>query len=107
EVVPVAEMKELFAGFQVSPQGLLKEHAGQKLAFFSPKDLPLVFQLHDGPWGAGGFDLTNYRRFEEISVKTNAAVIAPVVIVNFAKMRSSGNRSALTASAAETGAELG
>ena len=107
EVVPLSEMKELFAGLQTSPQGLLKEHAGQKVAFFTPKDLPLAFMLHDGPWGAGGFDLTNYRKLEEISVKTNAAVITPLVVVNFAKMRSSGNRSALTASAAETGAELG
>ncbi|HUR87746.1 MAG TPA: hypothetical protein VMZ74_01540 [Ramlibacter sp.] len=107
EVVPLAEMREHFNGFQTSPQGLLKDHSGQKVAFFSPTGLPLTFMLHDGPWGAGGFDLTNYRKLEEISVKTNAAVITPLVVVNFAKMRSSGNRSALTASAAETGAELG
>ncbi|HVZ42503.1 MAG TPA: hypothetical protein VHA82_01735 [Ramlibacter sp.] len=106
EVVPLSELKELFAGFQVSPQGMLKENGGQKVAFFSPSGMPLVFMLHDGPWGSGGFDLTNYRKLEEISVKTGAAVIAPVILVNFAKMRSSGNRSALTAGAAETGAEL-
>jgi hypothetical protein len=107
EVVPVAEYKELFAGLQTSPQGMLKEHGGQKVAFFTPKDLPLAFMIHDGPWGTGGFDLTNYRKLEEISVKANAAVIAPIVVVNFAKMSSSGNRSALTQRTAETGAELG
>jgi hypothetical protein len=106
EVVPAAELADLYTGLQVSPQGMFKEHSGQKAAFFSPTGMPLFFMLHDGPWGTGGFDLTNYRKLEEISVKTNAAVIAPVVIVNFARMRSSGNRSALTASAAETGAEL-
>jgi hypothetical protein len=106
EVVPAAEMKELMTGFQTSPQGLLKDHGGQKAAFFAPTGMPLVFMIHDGPWGTGGFDLANYRKLEEISVKTNAAVIAPIVIVNFAKMSSSGNRSSLTARAAETGAEL-
>src|SRR3569832_668336 len=106
EVVPVSDYKDLLGGFQTSPQGLLKEHGGQKVAFFAPSSLPLIFQIHDGPWGTGGFDLTNYRKLEEISVKTNAAVIAPIVVVNFAKMRSSGNHSALASSAAETGAEL-
>jgi len=106
EVVPLAEMQPLFEGFQVSPQGLLKDHGGQKAAVFTPTGLPLVFMIHDGPWGSGGFDLTNYRKLEEISVKTNAAVIAPIIVVNFAKMRSSGNHSALTSSGSEVGAEL-
>lgn len=112
EVVPAEQMKEFFAAAGATPsspgQPYVKEHNGQKLMFFAPTGMPLVFTHFDQPWGDRGFlDLTNYRKLEEYSGKWEAAVMAPTIVVNFARMSSSGNRSALTARAAETGAELG
>jgi hypothetical protein len=111
EVVPPAQMKECIAGFKptaTSPaQPYAKSANGQTLHFFTPTGMPLVFTHLEGQWGdAGMFDLGNYRKLQECSSVWGAAVIAPFVVVNFAQMSSSGNRSAFTARVAETGAEL-
>ena len=84
-----------------------KELNAQKLVYFAPAGMPLWFNNWDGQWGnAGAFDQTNMRRVGEYSQKLNAIAIAPLIVVNFAKMSSSGNRSGLMANAAETGAEM-
>lgn len=107
EVVPFSEVKDLLATMNTAQNGTMKDQNGMNVAFFSPTGMPLTFMIHDGQWGSGGFDLTNYRKLEEISMKSNAAVISPLIIVNFARMSSSGNQSGLVSNRAETGAELG
>lgn len=107
EVVPVEELKPAFAAFKVSPAipqdvstGLLRGKA------FSPSGLPLWFQIGD-PWGDAGLGQKNMRAFNELSKSVNAPVtIAPLIVVDFAHMESSGNRSGLLARRAEVGASL-
>lgn len=111
EVVPMDQMKEFFSQVGATPtsaaQPYTKENNGQTIMFFAPTGMPLVFTHFDQPWGDRGFlDLTNYRKLEEFSGRWEAAVIAPTIVVNFARMSSSGNRSAFTARSAETGGEL-
>lgn len=112
EVVPMEEMKDFFAAVQAAPsepgKPYTKAQNGQTAAFFAPTGMPVMFMHLEQGWGdRSAFDLNNYRRMEEYSQKWNAAVIAPIVVVNFAKMSSSGNQSGLIARTAETGAELG
>ena len=111
EVVPLDQMGEFFASVNATPSDsakpYAKAHNGQTANFFAPTGMPLVFTHFDGGWGdRGAFDLNNYRRLEEYSFKWKAAVIAPLLVVNFAKMSTSGNQSGLLSRQAETGAEL-
>ncbi|MBI2771874.1 MAG: hypothetical protein HYX47_19800 [Burkholderiales bacterium] len=111
EVVPQSEMSEFFASVNATPSDAArpysKAHNGQTASFFSPTGMPLLFTHFDGGWGdRGAFDLNNYRRLEEYSFKWKAAVIAPLLVVNFARMSTSGNQSGLMSRTAETGAEL-
>jgi hypothetical protein len=107
EVVPVEQLMEHFSGLKTSPRGYVKEQNGQTANFFTPSGTPLFFTHFEAQWGDSGlFDISNYRKLQEISSKLNAVVIAPVVFVNFARMSSSGNRSGLLASTAETGGEM-
>jgi hypothetical protein len=80
--------------------GLLKGKA------FSPTGMPLWFQVGDA-WGDAGLSQKNMRAFNELSNKANAAIaIAPLIVIDFAHMQSSGNRSGLLARRAEVGASL-
>ena len=111
EVVPLADMKDFVAGVDATPTSESKpygkEQHGQTVAFFSPTGLPLWFSHLDAGWGdRGAFDLNNHRRMGEYSAKWNAIVISPLIVVNFARMSSSGNTSGLTSRTAQTGAEL-
>lgn len=111
EVVPPEEVKEFLAGVEATPsspaQPFAKEINSQKLVYFAPSGSPLWFNNWDAQWGtAGAFDQGNMRRMGEYSHKLNAIAIAPLIVVNFARMSSSGNRSGLVARAAETGAEM-
>ena len=111
EVVPQEELKEFLAGLDVTPTApgkpYSKESNGQTAVAFSPTGMPLWFHNGDAPWGdKSPFEQKNYRSTAEYSQKLNAIVIAPLLVVNFARMSSSGNRSAFTASAAETAATL-
>jgi len=107
EVVTPDQMKESFAAFKVSaavPQevktGLLKGKA------FSPTGMPLWFQVGDA-WGDAGLGQKNMRAFNELSKNANAPItIAPLIVVDFAHMQSSGNKSGLMARRAEVGASL-
>jgi hypothetical protein len=85
-----------------------KEVGGQTAQFYAPSGMPLWFQHLDAPWtDRTPFDLGNYRRLaEHASQWNNAIVVTPLIVVNFARMMSSGNQSGLLARAAETGAEL-
>jgi hypothetical protein len=109
EVVPLDQMKEFFGTVTVTPGApYVKELNGQTASFFTPTGMPLMFTHFDGGWAnLSAFDLNNLRRLQEFSSKWDAAVITPLVVVNFARMSSSGNQSGLVSNRAETGAELG
>lgn len=80
--------------------GLLKGKA------FSPTGMPLWWQVGDA-WGDAGLGQKNMRAFNKQSEALQAPVtIAPLIVVDFAQMQSSGNRSGLLAKRAEVGATL-
>lgn len=111
EVVAPEDIKEFLSGVEATTSSAAapyaKEVNAQKLVYFAPSGTPLWFNNWDGQWGnAGAFDQGNMKRVGEYSQKLNAIAIAPLVVVHFAKLSSSGNRSGLMASAAETGAEM-
>ncbi len=103
----IAPEPATYAAFKVAtpvPQevstGLLKGKA------FSPSGVPLWWQVGDA-WGDAGLGQKNMRAFNQQSEKLNAPVtIAPLIVVDFAHMQSSGNRSGLVARRAEVGASL-
>src|SRR3954451_19317755 len=106
DVVTPDEMQSSFAAFKVSsvPQdvntGPLKGKA------FSPAGLPLWWQVGDS-WGDAGLGQKNMRAFNQQSESLKAPIsIAPMIVVDFAHMQSSGNHSGLTARRAEVRASL-
>jgi len=106
EVVTIEEMKGSFGGFKTAavPQavdaGLLRGKA------FSPSGLPLWWQVGDA-WGDAGIGQKNMRAFNKLSESLKAPItIAPMIVVDFAQMQSSGNRSGLLARRAEVAATL-
>ena len=96
-----------YAAFKVNtpvPQavktGLLEGKA------FSPSGMPLWWQTGDS-WGDAGLSQKNMRAFNQQSESLKAPVtIAPLIVIDFAHMQSSGNRSSLVARRAEVGATL-
>jgi hypothetical protein len=72
--------------------------------FATPKDLPLAFMHMDTQLGnAGAFDQNTTKAFAELGVNTNALVLVPTVIIDFAQLESSGNsRFATSAEASAT-----
>ncbi|HYI08704.1 MAG TPA: hypothetical protein VEK57_06510 [Thermoanaerobaculia bacterium] len=107
EVVTPDQMKDSYAAFKIAgavpmevKTGLLRGKA------FSPSGIPLWFQVGDA-WGDAGLSQKNMRAFNELSKNAQAPVtIAPLIVVDFAHMQSSGNRSGLIARRAEVGATL-
>ncbi|MEA2488312.1 MAG: hypothetical protein QOH21_104 [Acidobacteriota bacterium] len=107
EVVPVAEIQPAYAAFKTTPAvpqevttGLLRGKA------FTPAGMPLWWQIGDA-WGDAGLGQKNMRAFNELSKSVNAPVtIAPLIVIDFAHMQSSGNRSGFLARRAEVGAAL-
>jgi hypothetical protein len=107
EVVTPEELKPTYAGFNSAaavPQpvdaGLLKGKA------FTPTGMPLWWQVGDS-WGDAGLGQKNMRAFNKQSEALKAPIsIAPMIVIDFAHMQSSGNRSGLIARSAEVGAAL-
>jgi hypothetical protein len=109
EVVTQEELQDFFTGVDAVPAGTpYVQEAGQQVAtVFSPAGMPLWFHNGDGAWSdKGPFDQKNIRSLADYSQKINAIVIAPLIVVDFAQMSSSGNRSGLMTRNAETGAKL-
>lgn len=104
EIVPLdakayAEFKTASAPMEVKT-GLLKGKA------FSPTGMPLWFQVGDA-WGDAGLSQKNMRAFNKLSESATAPItIAPLIVIDFAHMESSGNKSGLLARRAEVGASL-
>lgn len=110
DVVPHEELKEFFAGIDTSAapgRPYTKSDGGQTAVVFAPTGMPLWFGHSDVPWGdKSAFDQKNLRTMAEHSARLKAIAIAPLIVVNFARMSSSGNQSGFTSRAAETGAAL-
>lgn len=106
EVIPAEQMQSFFDAVKRSPQpykGTLGLAEGRG---FAPTGQPLWFQSGDA-WGDAGLSQSNMRSFNELSVKLNAPItIAPLIVVDFAQMQSSGNRSSLMQRTASVGASL-
>lgn len=109
EVVPQEELREFLTGVDAVPAGkpYVREAGQQTAMVFSPAGMPLWFHNWDGAWSdKSPFDQKNIRSLNDFAQKINAIAIAPLIVVDFAQMTSSGNRSGLTARSAETGATL-
>ena len=110
EVVPQEDLKEFLSGVEVSSTPgkpfpvSVNNLVGQ---VYSPTGMPLWFSNADAQWGdKSPFQQGNLRRLAEYSAKLKAITISPLIIVNFARLSSSGNQSGLTSRAAETGATM-
>ena len=106
EVITPAENQWDYSEFQ-SVAGPGEAEFGQaKGRAFTPRTIPLWSQLGD-PWGGVTFDQTNTKAMAAVSHKAGAALaLAPTIVVDFAQMASSGNRSGLIARTAEVGTTL-
>lgn len=106
EVVSQDEMKASYAAFKTNPTPMEVQAGLLKGKAFSPTGMPLWFQVGD-PWGDAGLSQKNMRAFNELSKSANAPItIAPLIVIDFAHMESSGNRSGLVARRAEVNASL-
>lgn len=107
EVLTPEELQPTYAEFKTQPStpmavdvGLLKGKA------FAPTGMPLWWQVGDS-WGDAGLGQKNMRAFNKQSEALKAPItIAPMIVIDFAHMQSSGNRSGLIARRAEVGASL-
>jgi hypothetical protein len=109
EVVPLEQIKPVFAKLELAETSPdkpyeMKGHRGTGLAF-SPAGIPLWWVNGDF-YGDIKFSQHNMRTIPELSKELNAFVIAPEIVVSFAKMESSGNHSGFVANEAKVGASL-
>lgn len=73
---------------------------------FAPANMP-VWALMGDPWAGVTFDQTNIKALGAASLKAGSVLaLAPSIVVDFAQMASSGNRSGLLARTAEVGTTL-
>jgi len=105
EVLSIDQTKPLYADFKTAPAPQEVTRDVLRGRAFSPTGLPLWWQVGD-PWGDSGLSQTNMRAFNELSKATDAIAIAPGIVIDFARMQSSGNSSGFGSSAAEVGAKL-
>ena len=105
EVLSIEQTKTLYAGFQTSPVPQEVTRALLRGRAFSPAGLPLWWQGGD-PWGDSGLSQTNMRAFNELSKATDAIAIAPGIVIDFARMQSSGSSSGYGSNTASVGTKL-
>lgn len=112
EVVPLEQIQPLFTKIdasKTSPEAPYhKEEGGMVFYAFAPTGMPLWWTHVDGNWGdVGMLSQSNYKAFTSFSKDIDAIAIAPRIVVDFARMESSGNHSGLVAREASTNAVLG
>ena len=113
EVVPMEQMQALYTQLEAAKAEPgapytkeIKLGASKRVGVgFSPAGIPLWWHNWDG-WGDAGFSQSNFKKFVAYSKDVEAFIIAPVIVVDFAQMESSGNRSGLMAREASVGASL-
>lgn len=106
EVITPADGLWDYKEFQSSAGPANVEFMQSKGRAFAPKEMPLWALVGD-PWGGVTFDQTNNKAIGAVSNKAGVVLaIAPSIVVDFAQMASSGNRSGLVARTAEVGTTL-
>lgn len=105
EVLSFDQTKALYADFKTAAVPQEVDRDALRGRAFSPSGLPLWWQVGD-PWGDSGLSQTNMRAFNELSKATDAIAIAPGIVIDFARMQSSGNSSGYGSSKASVGAKL-
>lgn len=106
EVITAADGQWDYKEFKAEAGPSAVEFMQAKGRAFAPKGMPLWAQIAD-PWGGVTLDQTNYKAMGMASNKAGAALaISPSIVVDFAQMASSGNRSGLMARTAEVGTTL-
>lgn len=115
EVVPVSEMQAMFAELEATPTSAAAPYTktvslgyGKRTGVaYSPSGMPLWWQAAE-PWGdKSPFGQANNKVAAKYSEQFHAFIVAPVVVVDFAQLQTSGNQSGLIAREASVGAELG
>ncbi len=105
EVMTVADAKWDYSEFQTAPLPAEVSEGDTKGSAFAPAGMPLWFQLAE--FGGPRLDQANSRAMGTASFKAGAPImLAVTVVVDFAQMASSGNRSGLVARSAEVGTTL-
>ncbi len=105
EVVTAADAKWDYSEFQSAPVPADVSEGDTKGTAFSPTGMPLWFQISE--FGGPRMEQTNGRAMGTASFKAGAPImLATTVVVDFAQMASSGNRSGLVARTAEVGTTL-
>ena len=105
EVMTAADMKWDYNEFQSVPAGTEVKEADTKGRAFSPTGMPLWFQILE--FGGPRLDQANMKAMAAASFKAGAPLmLSTTVVVDFAQMASSGNRSGLVARTAEVGTTL-
>lgn len=105
EVITHKEVPDLFAEFKGGAPGMELSEGNSKGLAFTPTGMPTWFAPFDY-WTPSRFDQTNTVADAKASLKHNAISLSPHIVVDFAQMMSSGNRSGLVANTASTGASL-
>lgn len=106
EVLTAADGQWDYKEFQAAPSPFDVAFMQTKGRAFAPKGMPL-WSLVGDPWAGTAFDQTNNKALGVVSNKAGAVLaIAPSIVVDFAQMASSGNRSGLVARTAEVGTTL-
>lgn len=106
EVITVADGKWDNAAFQGAAGPVELAEGNAKGRTFAPKGMS-VWSLIGYPWSTSRFDQTAYKAMNEISQQLGAPLtLATTLVVDFAQMTSSGNRSGLVARTAEVGSTL-
>ncbi len=105
EVLSIDQTRSLYSDFQISTTPQEVNRGPLRGRAFSPSGLPLWWQVGD-PWGDSGLSQANMRAFNELSKATGAIAIAPGIVIDFARMQSSGNSSGYGSSSASVGASL-
>ncbi|HVT36931.1 MAG TPA: hypothetical protein VHE37_15180 [Nevskiaceae bacterium] len=110
EVVPPEQLATLYPKLDVAKTSAdapyQKDVGGKVGVAFSPTGVPLWWTVADSYGDVGPFNQTNMRAVPPFSAEANAIVIAPMIVVDFAKMGSSGNHSALINDEAKVDATL-
>jgi hypothetical protein len=110
EVIAPDKVQPMLAGLEAAetkPEAPYTKGSNRGLGVaFSPSGIPLWWMNGDLYGNVGPFNQHNMRAIPDISKELDAFVIAPEIVVQFAKMESSGNRSGFLAKEAKVGASL-
>lgn len=106
EVVTLEELQPTYTEFKTAPTPMAVDVGLLKGKAFAPTGMPLWWQIGDS-WGDAGLGQKNMRAFNKQAAALKGTIcVAPMVVIDFAHMESSGNKSGLLRRTAEVGASL-